>query len=155
LGILHTYVAVPVTPEVAKMPSPDPTDDSPEAEPTASRDKAAPGDERPSVIDQTADLLQMGSDWVRQEAQSAVHDKLVIPMQRLGLTLASAYAAGCLLVLGLFWIEIAAIMLLGYWLHTAGMQWVAAYATAFMIIGGVAVLAAAIFLAIKMRYKTE
>jgi hypothetical protein len=137
------------------MPSPEPTEESPSQEPTTPRAEPAPGDERPSVIDQVADLLQLASDWVRQEAQGVVHDKLVIPMQRLGLTLASAYAAGCLLVLGLFWIEIAAIMLLGYWLHTAGMQWVAAYATAFMIIGGIAVLAAAIFLAIKMRYKTE
>ena len=137
------------------MSSPEPTDERPKPEPAAPGGRPEPTDERPTVIDQTADLLQMASDWVRQEAQSVVHDKLVIPMQRLGLTLASAYAAGCLLVLGLFWIEIASIMLLGYWLHTAGMQWVAAYATAFMIIGGVFVLAAAIFLAIKMRYKTE
>jgi hypothetical protein len=112
-----------------------------------------PADERPSVIDQVADLLQMASDWVRQEAEEVVHDKLVIPMQRLGLTLASAYAAGCLLVLGLFWIEIAAIMFLGVWLHAAGLEWVAAYATAFLIIGGVMAIASAIFLAIRLRFQ--
>jgi len=104
------------------------------------------GPERPTIINEVADLLQMASDWVRQEAESVVKKKIVLPLQRLGLTLAAAQAAGCLMVVGLLFIEVGMVMLMGEWLG---------YPVTFLIIGGVAVLGSAIFLGIKIRLKQK
>ena len=114
------------------------------SEPEEARDEQPEeeAEEPKTVIDEVADLLQMASDWVRQEARDIVRTKVVLPLQRLGLTLASAQAAGCLLVIGLIFIEVAGVMFLGNWL---GYDW------AFLIIGGTAVVGSAIFLAIKIR----
>ena len=47
-----------------------------------------------------------------------------------------------------------AIMLAGVFFHnTVGMGWVAAYATVFLIMGAVAAIASAVFIAIKSRWK--
>lgn len=98
--------------------------------------------ERKDIVDLAADLLQMASDWLRQEVKQIVRTRVVLPLQRLGLTLASAQAAGCLMVVGLLFIEVAGVMFLGEWL---GYRW------AFLIIGGTAVLTSTVFIAIKMR----
>lgn len=109
--------------------------------------------ERPGIIDQVADLLEMAATWLRQEVKEVVRTKVVLPLQRLGLTLAAAQAAGCLMVIGLFWIEVAVIILSGVFFHdTVGMSWPAAYGTVFLIIGVVAAIGSAIFIAIKTRW---
>jgi len=95
-----------------------------------------------AVIDAVADLLQTAVDWLRQEAAGLVHDKIVAPVQRLGLTLASASAAAALLVLGLTFIAVALFLLLAQWVGYPG---------ALLIIGGVLVLGSAVFLVIKVR----
>lgn len=94
------------------------------------------------IIDALADLLQTAVDWLRQEAAAVVHDKVVIPIQRLGLTLASASAAAILLVVGLTFIAVALFLLLAEWVGYPG---------ALLIIGGTYVLASLVFLVIKVR----
>lgn len=94
------------------------------------------------IIDAVADLLQSLVDWLRQEAAAIVRDKVVVPIQKLGLTLASAAAAGCLLVVGLVFIAVALFLLLAK---------LVTYPGALLIIGGVYVLASAVFLIIKVR----
>jgi len=103
---------------------------------------ASEPEERRSVIDAVADLLQFIVDWLRQEAGAIVKDKIVPPIQRLGLTLASASAAGCLAVLGIGFISVGVFMLLGEWLTYPG---------ALLLVGGVLVLGSVIFTAIKFR----
>lgn len=98
--------------------------------------------ERRSVIEAVADLLQFIVDWLRQEAEAAVREKLVLPLQRLGLTLASGVAAGCLVVLGITYITVAAFILLAQWITYPG---------ALLLIGGILVLGSVIFTVIKMR----
>jgi len=95
-----------------------------------------------AVIDAVADLLQTAVDWLRQEAAALVQDKIVAPVQRLGLTLASASAAAALLALGLTFISVALFLLLAQWVGYPG---------ALLIIGGVLVLGSAVFLVIKVR----
>lgn len=95
-----------------------------------------------SIISAVADLLQTVVDWLRQEAGALVHDKIVVPVQRLGLTLASASAAAALLVVGLVFIAVALFLLLAEWVG---------YPFALLIIGGVYVLASLVFLIIKVR----
>lgn len=97
---------------------------------------------RPSVIEAVADLLQFMVDWLRQEAASIMHDKVVLPAQKLGLTLASGFAAAFLAALGLGFIAVGVFMLLGQWLTYPG---------ALMLTGGVLVLGAIVFTIIKMR----
>ena len=94
------------------------------------------------IIDAVADLLQTAVDWLRQEAASVVREKVVLPIQRLGLTLVSAGAAGCLLVVGLVFIAVALFLLLAQWLGYPG---------ALLLIGGVYVVASIVFIVIKVR----
>lgn len=94
------------------------------------------------IIDAVADLLQTASDWVRQEAETVVREKIVKPIQRLGLTLVSASAAGCLLVVGLIFIAVGLFVLLGEWITYPG---------ALLAIGGVYVLVSLVFIVIKVR----
>ncbi|MHB1016667.1 MAG: phage holin family protein [Coriobacteriia bacterium] len=95
-----------------------------------------------AVIDSVADLLQTAVDWLRQEAAGVVQEKIVAPIQRLGLTLASAAAAAALLVLGLTFIAVAAFLLLADWVGYPG---------ALLIIGAVLMLGSIVFLVIKVR----
>lgn len=105
-------------------------------------DKAAGDDGFGRVIDAIADLLQFVVDWLRQEAEALMHDKVVIPLQKLGLTLASGCAAAALAALGIGFIAVGVFMLLGQWLTYPG---------ALLLIGGVLVLGAVVFTVIKMR----
>lgn len=100
------------------------------------------GPEERTVVDAAADLLQTVVDWLRQEAESLVREKIVAPLQMLGLTLFAASAAASVLVLGIAFIAVGLFMLLG---QAIG------YAYALLVIGGVLVIAAAVFTYIKMR----
>lgn len=95
-----------------------------------------------AIIDSVADLLQTATDWVRQEAEAVVREKIVQPIQRLGLTLASASAAGCLAVVGLIFIGVALFLLLAQWLTYPG---------ALLAIGGVYLVFSIVFVVIKVR----
>jgi len=95
-----------------------------------------------NIIDAVADLLQTAVDWLRQEAGLLVHDKVVMPVQRVGLTLAAALAAAILLATGLVFVAVAAFLYLAEWLGYPG---------ALLLVGGVYTLAAAVFLVIKVR----
>lgn len=106
--------------------------------------ESAPADPRPerTVIDAVADLLQTVVDWLRQEAEGIVREKIVPPIQQLGLTIASAQIAASLAILGIAFIAVGLFMLLG---NAIG------YPYALLVVGGVLVIAAVVFTAIKMR----
>jgi hypothetical protein len=116
--------------------------DSTEVNPMA--EEPVPGHVPPerTVLDSAADLLQTVVDWLRQEAEALVRDKVVAPLQRLGLTIASGMAAAVLLVFGLGFIAVGVLLLLAQWLTWPG---------ALLAIGGVLVLGSVIFTIIKMR----
>jgi hypothetical protein len=94
------------------------------------------------ILDSVVDLLETARDWVRQEAEATVREKIVLPLQRLGLTLASAAAAAVLLVIALIFIAVAAVIALGN---------VIGYAWTFFAIGMSFLIGSTIFLAIKVR----
>jgi len=94
------------------------------------------------IIDQLLDLLQTARDWVRQEAGAAIKEKVVPPLQKLGLALASGFAAASLLVIGLIFIAVAAMV---YLTQLVGVP------LAFFIVGAVLVVGAGIFTAVKVR----
>lgn len=100
-----------------------------------------PHDER-TIIDAGADLLQTVVDWLRQEAEAIVREKIVAPVQKLGLTLFAALAAASLAALGIALIATGLFMLLG---QAIG------YPYALLVIGGVLLIGAILFTAIKMR----
>ena len=111
-------------------------------------DDQAPRGEAPSndfltrIIDELLDLLQTARDWIRQEAEATVKEKIVPPLQKLGLTVSAAMAAAAALVLGLIFIGVAAIVYLSQLLGVP---------LAFFIIGAIYLIGAAIFTAIKVR----
>jgi hypothetical protein len=94
------------------------------------------------ILDQLVDLAQTARDWVRQEAEGVVRDKIVPPLQKLGIAIASAFAAATLLVIGLLFIAVAGIVYLSQLLGVA---------LAFLIIGAAFLIGAAIFTARKVR----
>jgi len=94
------------------------------------------------ILDQLIDLAQTARDWVRQEAEATVKEKIVPPLQRLGLTVASGFAAAFLLVIGLIFIAVAAMVYLSDLLGVA---------LAFLIVGGLYLTGAAIFTAVKVK----
>lgn len=94
------------------------------------------------ILDQLLDLLQTARDWVRQEAEAVVKEKIVPPLQLLGITIASASAAAALLVIGLIFIAVAAIVFLSQLLGVP---------LAFLLIGLVFVTGAGIFTYVKVK----
>ncbi|MDZ4179777.1 MAG: hypothetical protein U1E29_11205 [Coriobacteriia bacterium] len=101
----------------------------------------APPTER-TIIEAAADLLQTVVDWLRQEAEGVVRKKVVLPLQRLGFTLASMYIAATLMIFGLIVISVASMILLAEALTWPG---------ALYLVGGLLVLGAVIFAFIQGR----
>ena len=106
------------------------------------RDEAPRNDFLTRIIDELLDLLQTARDWIRQEAEATVKEKIVPPLQKVGLTISAAMAAAAALVLGLIFIGVAAIVYLSQLLGVP---------LAFLIIGAIYLIGAAIFTAIKVR----
>lgn len=113
-----------------------------DAEPATPPSAPAPEPQRETLVDAIADLLQMFSDWVRAEAADIARDKFVLPVQQLGLTLASASAAGCLVVVGLLFVFVAVLLILAEWLGWPG---------ALLLVGGTILAGAGVFTYVKMR----
>ena len=113
------------------------TDDVGSSTPGGSRD-----DFLTRVIEQLLDLLQTIRDWIRQEAEAVLRDKVVPPIQKLGLTLASGMAAAALLVVGLLFVAVAAIVFLSQLLGVP---------LAFLIIGLIFLGGAGAFTIVKVR----
>ena len=113
------------------------------ADETPAPEQAPAGDDfLTRILDQLLDLVQTARDWVRQEAEAVVKEKIVPPIQKLGITLASASAAAALLVIGLIFIAVAAIVGLSQWLGVP---------LAFFLIGLVFVIGAGIFTYVKVK----
>ena len=94
------------------------------------------------ILDKLVDLAQTARDWVRQEAEAVVKEKIVPPLQKLGIAVASAFAAATLLVIGLIFVAVAAIVYLSQLLGVA---------LAFFLIGAVFLIGAGIFTARKVK----
>ena len=94
------------------------------------------------IIDQLVDLLQTARDWVQQEAEATVRTKIVPPLQRVGITIAAAFAAAALMVIGLIFIAVAAMVYLSQLLGVP---------LAFLIVGSVYLLGAGVFTYVKVR----
>jgi hypothetical protein len=94
------------------------------------------------ILDQLVDLAQTARDWVRQEAEATVKEKIVPPLQKLGITIAAASAAASLMVLGAIFIAVSAIVYLSDLLGVA---------LAFFVIGATYLLGAAAFTVVKVK----
>lgn len=94
------------------------------------------------ILDQLLDLAQTARDWVRQEAEATIKEKVVPPLQKLGLTIASASAAAALLVVGLLFVAVAAIVYLSQLIGVP---------LAFLAIGLLFLIGAGIFTRMKVR----
>lgn len=94
------------------------------------------------IVEAAADLLQGASDWLRNEAETTVREKVVIPLQRLGSAFVVASTAMMVLLLGLTVLAAGFLVFLG---ESIG------YVAALWIIGGVLLLIALITLATVVR----
>lgn len=102
----------------------------------------SPPPPRPSIADAITELIQMFVDYVRQETDGIMHEKVVVPTQKAGQVVAFALAAALVLFLGVAYLSVSAMMLLA---HFVG--WIAALA----IIGALLVAGAGGLTYAKMR----
>jgi hypothetical protein len=150
----HRYREVSVAePETGAAPETDaPTAPAPEApQPQAppAADAATPPAspepapvERPRIVEAVIDLLQTTVDWLKQEAETTVREKVALPLQKVGLAIGSGAAAGCLLVFGLMFVAIGLLLLVAQFIG---------WPATMMLIGAVYIVAAAVFLVIRVR----
>jgi hypothetical protein len=136
---------------------PDAAENTSASRPSSGRDTGAAPAPRPaesegadareqSLTDSIADLLQMAVNYLRQETASVMRDKVVLPGQQLGKMVAFALAASFLLALGLAFLSVALLLVLAGWLTWPG---------ALGLIGGILVIGAGIFTALKVRSTQE
>lgn len=135
------YLSVVLTPfsEVSVAEPEGPKAGSEASEPMAPE---SPAPERPRIVDAVIDLLQTTVDWLRQEVEDTVREKVALPMQKVGIAIGSALAAGCLTAVGLIFIAIALLLVLAQLLTWPG---------ALALIGVVYLIGGAVFLVIKSR----
>ncbi len=115
---------------------------APQSPPQPEIPSEPPPAERPRIVDAVIDLLQTTVDWLKQEAETTVRDKVALPLQKVGLAIGSGAAAGCLLAFGLMFVAIGLLLLIAQ-----SLGWPATM----MLIGAVYIVAAAIFLVIRVR----
>ena len=122
---------------------------TPEAEREAGRETAPaqeptsePAPSEPSLIDAGADLVESVVDYVRQETGDLVHDKVVVPLQKAGGTVALALAIASALIVGILFIAAGLLALLGQWLG---------WPAALLAVGGVLVCGAAVLAYVRTR----
>ena len=113
------------------------SDETPTPEKGAARD-----DFLARILDQLVDLAQTARDWVRQEAEATLKEKIVPPLQKLGITVAAAFGAVSALVMGLIFVAVAALVYLSQLLGVP---------LAFLIIGLLYLLGAAVFTFVKVK----
>lgn len=94
------------------------------------------------IIDQLLDLLETARDWVQQEAEATVRTKIVPPLQQVGITIGAAIGAASFLAMGAVFIAVAGIVYLSQLLGVP---------LAFLLIGSVYLLGAAVFTIVKVR----
>jgi hypothetical protein len=111
-------------------------------EPVAPESERTRDDFFTRILDQLLDLLQTARDWIQQEAESTVRTRIVPPLQKVGIAIASAFAAATLMVIGLIFIAVAAMVYLSQLLGVP---------LAFLIVGAVYLIGAAIFTVLKVR----
>jgi hypothetical protein len=125
-------------PAAAGSPSP-PTDGSA----TAPRPGGTASDDTVTqIIDAGADLLVTSRDWLRQETEGIVREKVGKPLQDVGAAVGAVWAAASLLVLGLVFVAVAALVWLSQLIGVP---------LAFLLVGSVLLAGSAIFLFLKIR----
>lgn len=111
-------------------------------DPVGRTPRAQESSARPSVADAVTELVQMSVDYVRQETGDVVREKVVLPTQKAGMVVAFALGAASVLVLGICFIAVGALMLLASFIG-----WV----SALFAVGGFMVLVAAFLTYLKTR----
>lgn len=134
--------ATTAPPSQPNAPSAQPGGGAPGA--TAGSPAAPAGDaaEARTVVDAVADLLQTVVDWLRQEAEAIVRDKVAQPMQKAGMVIAWAMAAAMAFILGAGFVAVGAMILLAQFVG---------WPAALFIIGGVFIVGCVVFTVLKMR----
>jgi tetrahydromethanopterin S-methyltransferase subunit G len=96
---------------------------------------------RNPIVDAIADLMQTAVDWLRQEAEATVREKVVPPLQQVGILIGAAIGAASAMVIGVIFVAVSLVMFLGSWIG---------YPFAFLAIGAVYLLVALVFTVVKV-----
>ncbi len=94
------------------------------------------------ILDELVDLAQTARDWVRQEAGAVVREKIVPPLQKVGILIGAAIGAATLFAVGMIFVAVAAVVYLSQLLGVP---------LAFLIIGAVYLIGALVFTLVKVR----
>lgn len=138
----HSERVTPPAGPAAPSPGSQPDEAAPAAEAAGAPEGPEAATKSESLTDAIADLLQMAVNYLRQETAGVMRDKVVLPGQQLGKMVAFALAAAFLFALGLGFVAVALLLLLAHSLTWPG---------ALGLIGGVLLVGAAVFTALKVR----
>jgi hypothetical protein len=112
-------------------------DQQPTASPTSE-----PIPENGTLIDAGAELVQTVVTYVRQETGDLVHDKVVLPTQKAGGTVALAIGVALVLFAGLMFVSAGALILLASWIG---------WPAALFAVGGALIIGAAVIALVRTR----
>lgn len=113
-----------------------------DATPVGEGAEQAAGTAAPNLIDSATDLIGTVVSYARQETGDLVHDKVVIPGQKVGVTIGLAITIGILVATGALFIATGVLLVLANWLGWPG---------ALFAVGGVLVVASIITVVIRSR----
>lgn len=112
------------------------------AEATRAAEAAAPSPEGGGLIDALTDLIRTAVAYIRQETGDLVREKVVLPTQKAGATVAMAIGVALVLALGIAFVSVGALILLASWIG---------WPAALFAIGGVLILGSAGLAYARMR----
>ncbi len=103
---------------------------------------SAPAEEKPNLIDSATELLQTAVAYVRQETGDVVREKIVLPTQKAGSTVALAIAIALIVFMGVLFISAGALILLAQFVG---------WPAALFIVGGLLIVISVVIGAVRMR----
>lgn len=98
--------------------------------------------DEPSLIDSATELLQTAVAYVRQETGDVVREKIVLPTQKAGSTVALAIAIALMVFLGVMFLSAGALILLAQFVG---------WPFALFIVGGLLIVISIVTGAVRMR----
>jgi len=115
----------------------------PETGPSAPEQPNEPNaPENGTLIDAGAELVQTVVTYVRQETGDIVHEKVVLPTQKAGGTVALAIGVALVLFAGLMFVSAGALILLASWIG---------WPAALFAVGGALIIGAAAIALVRTR----
>lgn len=114
----------------------------PQYDPAESAGTVEPPPRGGSLIDAITDLMQAAVTYIRQETGDLVREKVALPIQKAGMTVALAIGVAISLVVGAIFVGVGVLLLIAQWIG---------WPASLFLVGGVLILVSAIIAFVRSR----